>query len=117
MGFLMSVGILAIRLSNKEENSRRHRIVFYVHSILQASISKSTLHHNSKSNVIIDCFYCKFFYFNLKNNDLQNHRTRIYGSEKISDVEMAKRVVNSIFNMVYVLVVIVFSKYLSTFIF
>ncbi|XP_047157491.1 cytochrome b561 domain-containing protein At4g18260-like isoform X2 [Vigna umbellata] len=35
MGFLMSVGILAIRLSNKEENSRRHRIVFYVHSILQ----------------------------------------------------------------------------------
>ncbi|CAJ1964248.1 unnamed protein product [Sphenostylis stenocarpa] len=35
MGFLMPVGILAIRLSNKEENLRRHRIVFYVHSTLQ----------------------------------------------------------------------------------
>ncbi|WVY92422.1 hypothetical protein V8G54_031510 [Vigna mungo] len=110
MGFLMPVGILAIRLSNKKENSRRHRIVFYVHSILQASISKSILHHNSKSNVIIDCFYWKFFYFNLKTNYLQKHRTRIYGSEKISAVEMAKRVVNSIFKMVYLLVVIVFSK-------
>ena len=66
MGFLMPVGILAIRLSNKEENPRRHRIVFYVHSILQASISKFTLHNNSKSDVIIDCLYCNFFYFNLK---------------------------------------------------
>ncbi|XP_027931312.1 cytochrome b561 domain-containing protein At2g30890-like isoform X1 [Vigna unguiculata] len=39
MGFLMPVGILAIRLSNKEENPRRHRIVFYVHSILQQMIA------------------------------------------------------------------------------
>ncbi|TKY46779.1 integral to membrane [Spatholobus suberectus] len=35
MGFLMPVGILAIRLSNREENPRRHRIVFYVHAVLQ----------------------------------------------------------------------------------
>ena len=39
MGFLMPVGILAIRLSNREKNPKRHRILFYVHSILQASIS------------------------------------------------------------------------------
>lgn len=39
MGFLMPLGILAIRLSNKEENPRRLRIVFYVHAILQASIT------------------------------------------------------------------------------
>ncbi|KHM99641.1 hypothetical protein glysoja_006484 [Glycine soja] len=36
MGFLMPVGILAIRLSNREKNPKRHRILFYVHSILQA---------------------------------------------------------------------------------
>uniref|UniRef100_K7L9Z4 Cytochrome b561 domain-containing protein n=1 Tax=Glycine max TaxID=3847 RepID=K7L9Z4_SOYBN len=35
MGFLMPVGILAIRLSNREKNPKRHRILFYVHSILQ----------------------------------------------------------------------------------
>ncbi|XP_027344109.1 cytochrome b561 domain-containing protein At2g30890-like [Abrus precatorius] len=35
MGFLMPVGILAIRLSNREENPKRLRIVFYVHAILQ----------------------------------------------------------------------------------
>lgn len=39
MGFLMPVGILAIRLSNREENPRSLRILFYVHTILQASIS------------------------------------------------------------------------------
>lgn len=35
MGFLMPVGILAIRLSNREGNPRRHRIIFYAHAILQ----------------------------------------------------------------------------------
>ncbi|KAK7276749.1 hypothetical protein RIF29_17895 [Crotalaria pallida] len=35
MGFLMPVGILAIRLSNREGNRRRLRIIFYVHAILQ----------------------------------------------------------------------------------
>ncbi|XP_061356351.1 cytochrome b561 domain-containing protein At2g30890-like [Gastrolobium bilobum] len=35
MGFLMPIGILAIRLSNREDNPRRLRIVFYVHAILQ----------------------------------------------------------------------------------
>jgi len=34
MGFLMLVGIPVIRLSNKEENPRWLRIVFYVHAIL-----------------------------------------------------------------------------------
>lgn len=38
MGFLMPVGILAIRLSNREENPRRAKIVFYAHAIFQASI-------------------------------------------------------------------------------
>ena len=40
MGFLMPVGILAIRLSNREENPRWLRILFYVHTIFQASIFK-----------------------------------------------------------------------------
>ncbi|XP_058760248.1 cytochrome b561 domain-containing protein At2g30890-like [Vicia villosa] len=35
MGFLMPVGILAIRLSNREENPRWLRILFYLHTILQ----------------------------------------------------------------------------------
>ncbi|KAK7255250.1 hypothetical protein RIF29_28656 [Crotalaria pallida] len=35
MGFLMPVGILAIRMLNREENPRRLRIIFYVHAILQ----------------------------------------------------------------------------------
>lgn len=43
MGFLMPVGILVIRLSNREENPRRLRIVFYVHAILQASVYISLL--------------------------------------------------------------------------
>ena len=47
MGFLMPVGILAIRLANREENPKRLRIVFYVHAILEASISEPILHHNS----------------------------------------------------------------------
>ena len=37
MAFLMPVGILAIRLSNREGSRRRLRIIFYVHAILQAS--------------------------------------------------------------------------------
>lgn len=47
MGFLMPVGILAIRLSNREGNPRKQRIIFYVHAFLQASISETILHHNS----------------------------------------------------------------------
>ncbi|KAG6661690.1 hypothetical protein CIPAW_03G192200 [Carya illinoinensis] len=35
MGFLMPVGILIIRMSNREESGRRLRILFYVHAILQ----------------------------------------------------------------------------------
>ncbi|XP_019462697.1 PREDICTED: cytochrome b561 domain-containing protein At4g18260-like isoform X2 [Lupinus angustifolius] len=35
MGFLMPVGIIAIRMLNREENPRRLRIIFYVHAILQ----------------------------------------------------------------------------------
>ncbi|XP_028788317.1 cytochrome b561 domain-containing protein At4g18260-like [Neltuma alba] len=35
MGFLMPVGILAIRMSNGEANQRRLRMIFYVHAILQ----------------------------------------------------------------------------------
>ncbi|KAK2441471.1 cytochrome b561 domain-containing protein [Trifolium repens] len=35
MGFLMPIGILAIRLSNREENPRWLRILFYVHTIFQ----------------------------------------------------------------------------------
>ncbi|XP_022769969.1 cytochrome b561 domain-containing protein At2g30890-like [Durio zibethinus] len=35
MGFLMPVGILAIRMSNKEERGRRIKILFYVHAVSQ----------------------------------------------------------------------------------
>ncbi|CAN1229106.1 Cytochrome b561 domain-containing protein At2g30890 [Linum perenne] len=39
IGFLMPVGILAIRMSHREECGRRLKILFYVHSISQAAIS------------------------------------------------------------------------------
>ncbi|XVE72350.1 hypothetical protein DITRI_Ditri11bG0032300 [Diplodiscus trichospermus] len=39
MGFLMPVGILAIRMSNREECGRRLKILFYVHAVSQASSS------------------------------------------------------------------------------
>ncbi|XP_020240422.1 cytochrome b561 domain-containing protein At4g18260 [Cajanus cajan] len=35
MAFLMPVGILVIRLSNREGNRRRLRIIFYAHAVLQ----------------------------------------------------------------------------------
>ncbi|CAH1447304.1 unnamed protein product [Lactuca virosa] len=35
MGFLIPVGILAIRLSNREENERRLRIMFSIHAVTQ----------------------------------------------------------------------------------
>ncbi|KAK6259417.1 hypothetical protein SCA6_013891 [Theobroma cacao] len=35
MGFLMPVGILAIRMSNREECGRRLKILFYVHAVSQ----------------------------------------------------------------------------------
>ncbi|XP_047172655.1 cytochrome b561 domain-containing protein At4g18260-like [Vigna umbellata] len=35
MAFLLPVGILVIRLSNREGNRRRLRIIFYVHAVLQ----------------------------------------------------------------------------------
>ena len=41
LGFLMPVGILVIRMSNREECGRRVKILFYVHAILQASFSLS----------------------------------------------------------------------------
>lgn len=37
MGFLMPVGILAIRLSNLEEHGRKRKIMFFVHAVTQAS--------------------------------------------------------------------------------
>ncbi|WVY91679.1 hypothetical protein V8G54_037193 [Vigna mungo] len=37
MAFLLPVGILVIRLSNREGNRRRLRIIFYVHAVLQES--------------------------------------------------------------------------------
>ncbi|XVF71212.1 hypothetical protein PTKIN_Ptkin12aG0018000 [Pterospermum kingtungense] len=35
MGFLMPIGILAIRMSNREECGRRHKILLYVHAVSQ----------------------------------------------------------------------------------
>ncbi|XVE88365.1 hypothetical protein DITRI_Ditri19aG0063900 [Diplodiscus trichospermus] len=35
MGFLMPVGILTIRMANKEEGGRRVKVLFYLHAILQ----------------------------------------------------------------------------------
>ncbi|OMP05380.1 hypothetical protein COLO4_08895 [Corchorus olitorius] len=37
MGFLMPVGILAIRMTHREECGRRLKILFYVHAVSQAS--------------------------------------------------------------------------------
>jgi len=53
MAFLMPVGILVIRLSNREGNRRRLRITFYVHAVLQESISKPLLHLYFKYHI---CF-------------------------------------------------------------
>ncbi|XP_068485739.1 cytochrome b561 domain-containing protein At4g18260-like [Phaseolus vulgaris] len=39
MAFLIPVGILVIRLSNREGNRRRLRIIFYVHAVLQESLA------------------------------------------------------------------------------
>ncbi|XP_028751957.1 cytochrome b561 domain-containing protein At2g30890-like [Neltuma alba] len=35
MGFLMPVGIIAIRLATRERNQRRRKIIFYGHAVLQ----------------------------------------------------------------------------------
>ncbi|XP_022724298.1 cytochrome b561 domain-containing protein At4g18260-like [Durio zibethinus] len=35
IGFLMPVGILTIRMANKEESGRRVKVLFYLHAILQ----------------------------------------------------------------------------------
>ncbi|XP_028793853.1 cytochrome b561 domain-containing protein At2g30890-like [Neltuma alba] len=35
MGFLMPVGIIAIRLAIREKDQRRRKIIFYVHAVLQ----------------------------------------------------------------------------------
>ncbi|GMI85990.1 hypothetical protein like AT4G18260 [Hibiscus trionum] len=35
MGFLMPVGIITIRMANKEEGGRRVKVLFYLHAILQ----------------------------------------------------------------------------------
>ena len=61
MGFLMPVGILAIRMSNREECGRRLKILFYVHAVSQASSSLLLLLHqcvfpNNKSGLTIRAF-------------------------------------------------------------
>ena len=58
MGFLMPVGILAIRMSNREECGRRLKILFYVHAVSQASSSLLLLLHqcvfpNNKSGLTV----------------------------------------------------------------
>ncbi|KAF7150686.1 hypothetical protein RHSIM_Rhsim02G0197100 [Rhododendron simsii] len=37
MGFLVPLGILAIRMSQREQCGRRLKIIFYIHACLQAS--------------------------------------------------------------------------------
>lgn len=37
MGFLMPVGILIMRKSNREECGRRIKVLLYIHGVLQAS--------------------------------------------------------------------------------
>jgi len=82
MGFLMPVGILAIRLSNREENPRWLRVLFYVHTIFQASIVKIyMLLYNSLSDLRI---YFVFFWLLLFLLDIQLY-LNIYSSiSKIS---------------------------------
>jgi len=47
MGFLMPVGILVIRMSNRVECGRKLKVLFYTHAILQASffLFLLLLHH------------------------------------------------------------------------
>ncbi|KAK8639323.1 hypothetical protein V6N13_137710 [Hibiscus sabdariffa] len=47
MGFLMPVGILAIRMSNREECGRKLRILFYVHAVSQARAVMSIKNFNN----------------------------------------------------------------------
>ncbi|GKV15406.1 hypothetical protein SLEP1_g26199 [Rubroshorea leprosula] len=44
MGFLIPVGILTIRMSNREECGRRLKILFYVHAVTEASSSFFSLY-------------------------------------------------------------------------
>lgn len=44
MGFLMPIGILTIRMSNREECRRRLKILFYIHAISQASSCSSSMY-------------------------------------------------------------------------
>jgi len=53
MAFLIPVGILVIRLSNREGNRRRLRIIFYVHAVLQESVSKPLLHLYFKYHILL----------------------------------------------------------------
>ncbi|BAT80777.1 hypothetical protein VIGAN_03037700 [Vigna angularis var. angularis] len=53
MAFLLPVGILVIRLSNREGNRRRLRIIFYVHAVLQESVSKPLLHFYFKNHFFL----------------------------------------------------------------
>lgn len=55
MGFLMPVGILVIRMSNREQCGRRLKILFYIHTILQASSSQSS--PAILSNTIMTTFF------------------------------------------------------------
>ncbi|MBA0704701.1 hypothetical protein Golax_016942 [Gossypium laxum] len=49
MGFLMPVGILAIRMSNRQECGTRLKILFYVHVVSQASSSLLLLGSKGRS--------------------------------------------------------------------
>lgn len=51
MGFLMPVGILIIRMSNREQCGRRLKFYFYIHTILQQE--QSCLSRNSTMLSII----------------------------------------------------------------
>lgn len=42
MGFLMPIAILVIRMSNKEQNGRRLKMIVYTHASLQ--VNKITFH-------------------------------------------------------------------------
>lgn len=53
MGFLIPVGILAIRLSNREENERRLRIMFCIHAVTQASFANHLHLINILNHIII----------------------------------------------------------------
>ncbi|XP_022777278.1 cytochrome b561 domain-containing protein At4g18260-like isoform X1 [Durio zibethinus] len=58
MGFLMPVGILTIRMANKEEGGRRVKVFFYLHAILQIDADHNSYLVAKKRSERAACLFC-----------------------------------------------------------